>query len=124
MVIWANLVLTTEQLHMTVDADGHFYVSPNLDTVVLQEVESLGIRALPGALTPTEIIETYKAGAETVKLFPAGSVGYRNFKGTSCAAQSGSKRCLRRQRFSKRGWIFTCRSRCRRTFGKEKTDLC
>jgi 2-dehydro-3-deoxyphosphogluconate aldolase/(4S)-4-hydroxy-2-oxoglutarate aldolase len=52
-----------------------FLVTPWLDPAVVSAARAAGACAMPGALTPTEIRAAIAAGADVVKIFPAGSVG-------------------------------------------------
>jgi 2-dehydro-3-deoxyphosphogluconate aldolase/(4S)-4-hydroxy-2-oxoglutarate aldolase len=74
-LVGAGTVLDPESARACMDAGARFIVSPslNLDTIALcREAE---IAVLPGALTPTEVVTAWNAGADLVKVFPAGSVG-------------------------------------------------
>jgi 2-dehydro-3-deoxyphosphogluconate aldolase/(4S)-4-hydroxy-2-oxoglutarate aldolase len=57
------------------NAGAQFIVSPalNLDTIAL--CKEKGVPVMPGALTPTEVVTAWNAGADLVKVFPCGSVG-------------------------------------------------
>ena len=69
---------------MAVEAGAEFYLSPNLKVDVVKKAKELGLCAIPGALTPTEIVDAWEAGADIVKLFPADDMGYHyiwNLKG-------------------------------------------
>ena len=50
-------------------------ISPNVDYGVIRRTRQLGMVSMPGALTPTEIVAAHGAGADIVKLFPAGTLG-------------------------------------------------
>src|SRR6185369_8201029 len=50
-------------------------VSPGLDLGTVQAAHALDVPVMPGALTPTEVIAAWKAGADMVKLFPCSAVG-------------------------------------------------
>lgn len=75
MLIGSGTVLTPEQVRLTKAAGGCFIISPNADKEVIAETASLGMVSIPGALTPTEIVDAHKAGADFVKLFPITSLG-------------------------------------------------
>ena len=75
MVVGAGTVLSLDQLHMTLDAGGKFFVSPNVDVKVIGDAKRLGMGALPGIMTPSEAVMAHDAGADAVKLFPAGNLG-------------------------------------------------
>jgi 2-dehydro-3-deoxyphosphogluconate aldolase/(4S)-4-hydroxy-2-oxoglutarate aldolase len=74
-LVGAGTVLDPESARACIDAGARFIVSPalNLDTVAL--CREAGIVVLPGALTPTEVLTAWNAGADLVKVFPAGAVG-------------------------------------------------
>lgn len=71
----AGTVVTLEQLHMAYDAGARYIVSPNVDENIIRQTKALGLRSYPGAMTPSEIVAAYHAGADAVKLFPAGILG-------------------------------------------------
>jgi len=71
----AGTVMTESQVQMAFDAGARYIISPNTDARVIKKAKSLGLAALPGALTPTEIAAAYEAGADAVKVFPAGNLG-------------------------------------------------
>jgi len=75
MTVGAGTVLTLEQLEMARKAGASYIVSPNVDIEIIRQARSFGMSAFPGALSPTEIVAAYHAGADAVKLFPAGVLG-------------------------------------------------
>ena len=75
MVIGAGTVLTTEQVELTKAAGGAFIISPNVNKRVIERTCELDMVSIPGALTPTESVDAYEAGADFVKLFPITSLG-------------------------------------------------
>lgn len=74
-LVGAGTVLDPETARACIDAGARFVVSPalNLDTVAA--CREAGVAVLPGALTPTEVVTAWKAGADLVKVFPANAVG-------------------------------------------------
>lgn len=50
-------------------------ISPNVDPEVTRLTRKLDMVSMPGALTPTEIVNAHALGADVVKLFPAGVLG-------------------------------------------------
>ena len=73
--VGAGTVLTEEQLLMCEDAGGEYMVTPNVDTSLIRKCVADGLMAMPGAITPTEAVDAFNAGASYVKLFPAGVFG-------------------------------------------------
>lgn len=75
MHVGAGTVVSTELVQMARDAGASFIVSPNTDVRVIEETRRLDMVSMPGAQTPTEAMLAHEAGADFVKLFPAGSLG-------------------------------------------------
>lgn len=75
VMVGAGTVLTEEQLKICEDAGGEFMVTPNMNVSLIRKCVADGLMAMPGALTPTEAVEAYNAGAKYVKIFPAGILG-------------------------------------------------
>jgi 2-dehydro-3-deoxyphosphogluconate aldolase/(4S)-4-hydroxy-2-oxoglutarate aldolase len=75
IVIGAGTVTTTEQATMCLAVGAEFLVSPGLSLPVLSFARASGKLAIPGALTPTELMMAQENGATLVKIFPCGSVG-------------------------------------------------
>ena len=75
VMVGAGTVLTEEQLKICKDSGGEFMVTPNVNTSLIRKCVADGLMAMPGALTPTEAVEAYNAGAKYVKIFPAGVLG-------------------------------------------------
>jgi 2-dehydro-3-deoxyphosphogluconate aldolase / (4S)-4-hydroxy-2-oxoglutarate aldolase len=57
------------------DAGAKFIVSPVFDITVVEEAKSRGLVAIPGCATPTEAWTASRAGADIIKIFPAGPLG-------------------------------------------------
>ncbi|MGI6691813.1 MAG: bifunctional 4-hydroxy-2-oxoglutarate aldolase/2-dehydro-3-deoxy-phosphogluconate aldolase [Christensenellales bacterium] len=75
MLVGAGTVITSEQLHIATDAGAKYVISPNTDLSIIRETKSLGLASFPGAMTPSEIEFAHRAGADIVKVFPAGTLG-------------------------------------------------
>lgn len=71
----AGTVLTESEAENAVEAGARFLISPNTDRRVIGRTKALGAVSIPGALTPSEAVEAFAAGADIVKLFPAGVFG-------------------------------------------------
>ena len=69
-----------EQVKATKEAGGEFCLSPNVNVEVIKATKEEGLVSIPGALTPTEILQAHEAGADIVKIFPAGWLGLRYLK--------------------------------------------
>ena len=75
MHVGAGTVLTEEQLAMCADAGGEYMVTPNVKPALIRSCAAKGLASMPGALTPSEAVDAWEAGADFVKIFPAGSLG-------------------------------------------------
>lgn len=73
--VGAGTVLTTAQAEFAHRAGATYLISPNTNAEVIRYANANGLVSIPGALTPTEIAEAYRLGADFVKLFPADSLG-------------------------------------------------
>ncbi|HWC74629.1 MAG TPA: bifunctional 4-hydroxy-2-oxoglutarate aldolase/2-dehydro-3-deoxy-phosphogluconate aldolase [Gemmatimonadales bacterium] len=76
-VIGAGTVVDEQSAREVIARGARFVVSPTLDRAVVRYCRDHDVPCLPGALTPTELLEAWRAGARLVKLFPAGVVGPR-----------------------------------------------
>ena len=75
ILVGAGTVLTAEQVDQAVAAGARFVVSPGLSRAVVERCAELGVLALPGAVTATEVQAALELGLSTVKFFPAGTSG-------------------------------------------------
>jgi 2-dehydro-3-deoxyphosphogluconate aldolase/(4S)-4-hydroxy-2-oxoglutarate aldolase len=71
VTVGAGTVRTVTDLGSAVAAGARFLVSPHTDLTLAARAGEAGVPYLPGALTPTEIVAAWAAGAAAVKLFPA-----------------------------------------------------
>jgi 2-dehydro-3-deoxyphosphogluconate aldolase/(4S)-4-hydroxy-2-oxoglutarate aldolase len=78
-LVGAGTVLDAETAQACISAGARFVVSPALDVETISACRLLNVAVMPGALTPTEVVQAWKAGADFVKVFPAGSVGGANY---------------------------------------------
>ncbi|MFZ0138448.1 MAG: bifunctional 4-hydroxy-2-oxoglutarate aldolase/2-dehydro-3-deoxy-phosphogluconate aldolase [Candidatus Sulfotelmatobacter sp.] len=74
-LIGAGTVTTGEQAEQCIRAGAEFLVSPGLSTHVLAVAQACAKLAIPGALTPTELMHAQDNGAKLIKIFPCGNVG-------------------------------------------------
>lgn len=75
LLLGSGTVTTADQAQATIDAGAEFVVSPSLHPDVIATTKKNGKISCPGALTPTEAITAYRAGADYVKIFPCSAVG-------------------------------------------------
>lgn len=75
IILGAGTVLTVEAAKACVDIGVQFLLAPAYGERVLQYAKARGILYIPGCYTPTEIYEAYLAGAQMIKVFPAGQLG-------------------------------------------------
>lgn len=84
VLVGAGTVLDPETARAVILAGAEFVVSPNLNLKVIEVCHRYGKIVIPGTLTPTEILTAWEAGADIVKVFPAGALGpgyLRDIKG-------------------------------------------
>jgi 2-dehydro-3-deoxyphosphogluconate aldolase/(4S)-4-hydroxy-2-oxoglutarate aldolase len=74
-LIGAGTVLTPEDALACIDAGAEFIVGPGLNLATIAAAHSRDVPVMPGALTPTEVISAWQAGADMVKIFPCGAMG-------------------------------------------------
>jgi len=74
-IVGAGTVLDIEEARACLDAGARFITSPGIVPDVMEFVLKSGAVAIPGALTPSEVIAAWKAGADFVKIFPCAQVG-------------------------------------------------
>jgi 2-dehydro-3-deoxyphosphogluconate aldolase/(4S)-4-hydroxy-2-oxoglutarate aldolase len=75
VLIGAGTVTTASQAEECVRAGAEFLVSPGLSVSVLTAAQASAKLAIPGALTPTELMNAQEHGARVIKIFPCGNVG-------------------------------------------------
>lgn len=75
LIVGAGTVLNTEDCEASILAGAQFIVSPSTNVKVIEVARSHGIVSMPGALTPTEVLTAWEAGADVIKIFPADAVG-------------------------------------------------
>jgi len=75
MLVGAGTVLNTNTARSCVDAGASFLTAPGFDLKIVEFAAKEGLTVLPGALTPTEVVTAWSAGADFVKVFPCAYVG-------------------------------------------------
>ena len=73
--IGCGTVLTVGEVDMAIDAGADFMISPDTRPEVIRYTKEKGRISMPGALTPTEVSTALEAGADIIKIFPAGLMG-------------------------------------------------
>jgi len=71
----AGTVLSVAEVIAARDAGARFILSPNLNVEVVRATKAARLIAVPGAMTPSEVVTAHAAGADIIKIFPAGSLG-------------------------------------------------
>ena len=74
-ILGAGTVLTPQMATEAIEAGAKFIVSPCTSLGVIDAAKWKDIPVFPGALTPTEVVTAWQAGADLVKIFPANVVG-------------------------------------------------
>lgn len=75
IVLGAGTVLDPETARACMLAGAEFFVTPSLKLATIEMVKRYSKVIMPGAMTPTEVVTAWEAGADIVKIFPAGNVG-------------------------------------------------
>jgi len=74
-VVGAGTVLDAETARACMLAGAQFIVSPALNVATIEVCRRYSVAVMAGALTPTEVVNAWSAGADVVKIFPCGAVG-------------------------------------------------
>ena len=75
VLLGAGTVTDAEKAKAAIDAGARFVVAPNTDPDTIRTAAALGAVAVPGALTPTEVVSAMHSGAYAVKIFPISVFG-------------------------------------------------
>jgi 2-dehydro-3-deoxyphosphogluconate aldolase/(4S)-4-hydroxy-2-oxoglutarate aldolase len=75
IVLGAGTVLDPETARVCMLAGAQFFVTPSLNLKTIEIAQRYSRPIMPGALTPTEVVAAWEAGADVVKVFPASAVG-------------------------------------------------
>jgi len=75
LVLGAGTVLDPETARICMLAGAEFFVTPSLRVSTIEIAKRYSKPVFPGALTPTEVLAAWDAGADAVKIFPCGSLG-------------------------------------------------
>jgi 2-dehydro-3-deoxyphosphogluconate aldolase/(4S)-4-hydroxy-2-oxoglutarate aldolase len=79
-IIGVGTVLDAQTCREAIDAGAKYVVSPGFDEAVHSAAKGRGALSLPGAMTPTEILRAWAAGADIVKVFPSTALGPGYFR--------------------------------------------
>ena len=79
MIVGAGTVLDVETAERCVEAGAKFLTSTGFVAEVVAFARNKGVLVIPGALTPSEVIQAWKAGSDFVKIFPCGPLGGENY---------------------------------------------
>jgi 2-dehydro-3-deoxyphosphogluconate aldolase/(4S)-4-hydroxy-2-oxoglutarate aldolase len=80
MAVGAGTVITQHQLEAARESGARYIISPNTDISIIAETKRMGLVSIPGAMTPSEIVAAWQAGADFVKLFPCAQMGLSYIK--------------------------------------------
>ncbi len=75
VVVGAGTVLTVQQMQQAIDAGADFLVTPGTPAFMADALAEAPLPVVPGAASPTELLELYRRGFRVCKLFPASAVG-------------------------------------------------
>lgn len=78
-LIGTGTLLNLDQLQQAIDAGAQFLFTPHVDLSLIAAAVEAGVPVIPGALSPTEIVTAWNAGASCVKVFPIEAVGGANY---------------------------------------------
>ena len=80
ILLGVGSVLDPETARLAILAGAQYVVSPVFKPSIIEMAHRYNKPAMPGCFTPTEILEAHEAGADIVKVFPAGQLGMKYFK--------------------------------------------
>lgn len=89
--IGAGTVLRPEEVRAVAATGATFIVSPNADAAVIARTKELGMGSYPGVFTPTEAFAALAAGADALKVFPAGMMGTGGLRAIRAVLPAGTK---------------------------------
>jgi 2-dehydro-3-deoxyphosphogalactonate aldolase len=89
--IGAGTVMTPRDVGEVAQAGGTLIVSPNMDPAVIAATKARDLESWPGVMTPTEAFAALQAGADGLKLFPAGLIGPETLKALRAVLPHGTR---------------------------------
>jgi 2-dehydro-3-deoxyphosphogluconate aldolase/(4S)-4-hydroxy-2-oxoglutarate aldolase len=75
VIVGAGTVLDTKTARLCVEAGASFITSPSFNPAIVEFAAKENVAVLPGAMTPTEVVTAWSAGADFVKVFPCAQIG-------------------------------------------------
>lgn len=76
VLVGAGTVLDAQTARDAISAGAKFIISPTLDVRTIRTTRRYGAISIPGAYTPTEVLNAYSSGGDIIKVFPAANAGY------------------------------------------------
>lgn len=89
--VGAGTVLRPEEVRAVAATGATFIVSPNADVRVIERTKQLGLGSYPGVFTPTEAFAALGAGADALKVFPAGMMGVGGLRAIRAVLPAGTR---------------------------------
>jgi 2-dehydro-3-deoxyphosphogluconate aldolase/(4S)-4-hydroxy-2-oxoglutarate aldolase len=80
VLVGAGTVLDPDAAEKAIKVGADFIFSPNFDPDTIRVTNEAGKLSIPGVMTPTEIVQAYRAGADLLKIFPGSSLGVNYIK--------------------------------------------
>ncbi|MFS0647395.1 bifunctional 4-hydroxy-2-oxoglutarate aldolase/2-dehydro-3-deoxy-phosphogluconate aldolase [Siminovitchia sp. 179-K 8D1 HS] len=80
ITVGAGTVLDPETASLAIKAGAQFIFSPTVNFDTIKMTKRYGVVSIPGAMTPTEVINAYEQGADIIKIFPANVLGPKYLK--------------------------------------------
>ena len=75
VLLGAGSVIEEQMARDAVETGAQFIVGPAVEHGMIRACREMNVSCFPGALTPSEVLEAWTAGADVVKIFPAGNIG-------------------------------------------------
>lgn len=73
--VGAGTVLSCNQVDLAKEAGALYIITPTTDVEIIKYIKSQGLIAIPGAMTPSEVVTANQAGADFIKIFPTANLG-------------------------------------------------
>ncbi|MEA5010108.1 MAG: bifunctional 4-hydroxy-2-oxoglutarate aldolase/2-dehydro-3-deoxy-phosphogluconate aldolase [Angelakisella sp.] len=80
LAVGAGTVLTSQEVEQAKAAGAKYILSPNCDKAVIHKTKELEMGSVPGAMTPSEVVNAYNFGGDVIKLFPCDCLGLNYIK--------------------------------------------